>query len=276
MMDHSTTSAGRGHRAWWRITATAAAGVLAAACGSSTAGSGATATTATTAQTATTAVALTSVTSVTSVASPSTPPPSGDAAVVAASLLVPDDLGQGWHDVSANLSFPNSADLARTVPACAPYVDLVFNGGAHHGVGRSAAFGDDTGKLVFTYVVVFASSSAAAKMVTAVGTPGFDACWAAFNGAGVPTMPLGVTKASYHSVTPPTLTVTSDSLAVKALEGTVTMGGNELPDTCVCAFAQVGRAVVEVHSVAEAYSPADRSALVQKAVDKLKAELAKG
>jgi hypothetical protein len=178
--------------------------------------------------------------------------------------------------VSANLSFPNSADLARTVPACAPYVDLVFNGGAQHGVGRSAALGDDTGKLVFTYVVVFRSSSDAAKMAAAVATPGFDACWVAFNDAAVPTMPLGVTKASYHSVTPPTLQVTSDSLTVKALDGTDTMGGNEIPDTCVCAFAQVGRAVVEVHSVADAYSPADRSALVQKAVDKVKAQLAKG
>ncbi len=199
----------------------------------------------------------------------------GDAAVVADALLTPADLGNGWGDASEQMSFPNSAEMAATVPECAPYVDLVFAGGADHGVGQSAALtkGPD---VLFTYVVVFPTEAAATAMLDAVQSPGFDACWAKFNDVAVPAMPIGATSATYENDTPPDLTFTADQSSVKSLVGTVTMGGSDLPDTCVCTFARSGRGVVEVHSTASAFTASTRSAIIQQAIDKLSTRLAQG
>lgn len=86
-------------------------------------------------------------------------------------------------------------------------------------------------------------------------------------------MPLGISEAAYTSQTPPAQTFDADSSAVKYLTGTAKAGGSEMGDTCVCVFAQVGRAVVEVHSTEGVFDPANRSTFFQTAIDKVKATL---
>ena len=52
------------------------------------------------------------------------------------------------------------------------------------------------------------------------------------------------------------------------------INGSKIGDTCICAFARIGRGVVELHSGADMLEPGPRSKLVQTAIDKLRATLA--
>ncbi|HMK10665.1 MAG TPA: hypothetical protein VK461_03740 [Acidimicrobiales bacterium] len=197
---------------------------------------------------------------------------SPDEKTAEAALLTGSDVGDGWSVVDAKWDFPNSAALAATIPECADFVDLVFGGGARHGVGVSRTLGSDT-DLVFTYSVVFPNADDAAAMIAAVGSPAFDTCWIKYNEVAAVKMPFGVSEASYTTNAPPNLTFTADSSAVKSLDGSVNIGGTEVHDTCVCVFAQAGRGVVEVHSPAGALDPATRSAVVQAAIDHMRSAL---
>jgi hypothetical protein len=197
---------------------------------------------------------------------------SPDADLARRAVLTPEDLGEGWRTVDERLVFPNSAELARTVPACEPFAELVFQGGAQHGSGVSEALLERS-EPVFTYVVVFPTEAEAAAMIAATASPGFSACWAGFNEVAVPSMPLGVEAASYNVGTPPVLAFEADESTVLFLEGTVTIGGADFKDTCACVFARAGRGVVEVHSTLTALDADARSGVVQAAVDKLRATL---
>jgi hypothetical protein len=203
---------------------------------------------------------------------PETSEPSADAALAERALLVPEDLGDGWGTMDDELLFPNTAELARGVPECEAFAELAFDGGADHGVGRSSTLVTGIDPL-FLYVVVFPTAEQASAMLEAVSTPDFDECWRRFNEVAVIEMPFGVTAASYELGTPPELQIEADAYTVKFIEGTIEIGGTPIPDTCVCAFAQVGRGVVEVHSILAALDPAARSEVVQTAIDKLAAEL---
>jgi hypothetical protein len=202
------------------------------------------------------------------------PPASGrtDATVARAALLTADDLHDGWEAGPRELVFPNSAALARTVPACAEFAELVFDGGAKHGKGMSGVVQRQS-DLLFSYVVVFPTPDEAAAMVKATADPDFDRCWAAFNAVAIKAMPLGVTSASYRPADPPHLTIEADELDVEALTGSIQLGGSTLADTCVCLFAQVGRGVVELHATEPTLDPAARSKAAQTAIDKLRTTL---
>ena len=79
-------------------------------------------------------------------------------------------------------ALPMTAELAATVPSCAPFVDVVFEGNtgvwAHTSLGREM-------DITFTSVTVFPTEAEAAAMVAATATPEFDECWADFNEVGV-------------------------------------------------------------------------------------------
>jgi hypothetical protein len=195
---------------------------------------------------------------------------STDAQSAAPLLLVPADLGAGWNVIPADQFFPNSADVARALPQCDRYAELVFEGGARHGVGAQTAIANEPQKqLFYEYAVIFPTTDAATAMMNAVAESGFADCWGAFNEAAVKLLPYGITDANYHSDTPPQLTLTADRFTVESLVGTIKIGGSPLDDTCVCAFAQVGRGIVEVHSQAQTFDPTQRSRLIQAAIDKL-------
>ncbi len=195
-----------------------------------------------------------------------------DQAVVDGALLEATDLGDGWEVLDAAANFPNDAELARTIPACEEFAELVFAGGERHGVGgsRALASGDN---VVFTYVALFPTEDDAAALVAAAATPEFDECWARFNDVAVPLLPFGIESSTYVSGEPPGFPIDATSSTVKYLEGSIVIDGAEYPDTCVCAFAQVGRAVVEVHSAAPVFDPARRAEVVQTAIARVEAGL---
>jgi hypothetical protein len=210
--------------------------------------------------------------------SPSTDPPPSSAVSAngtnpaEAALLAPTDVSDGWQLYDHRFVYPNSAEMARQVPECSPFAEVVFEGGSRHGTGAAEVLGDGL-QMAWTYVVVFDSVDAAKAMMAAVADPRFDSCWAKFNNVAVPAMPFGFTSASYQATKPPTLHVDADDLAVKHLEGTVTGPDGSFADTCTCAFARVGRGVVELHSTDGVFDPERRSAVVQAAVDKLRSTL---
>jgi len=185
-----------------------------------------------------------------------------EAAIAQAALLQPEDLGDGWQDLGPGSAFPMTAELAASVPSCAPFVDVVFEGNsgvwAHTTLSRP--------EVVFTSVTVFPTEAEAAAMVAATATPEFDQCWADFNEVAIVEMPLGIDSASYESVEPPDIELGGDSSSLLALDGTITLGATSIPDSCVCAFVQQGRAVVAFHSTAPVFSAAARRDAIATAV----------
>ena len=94
-----------------------------------------------------------------------------EAQLATSALLQPDDLGDGWVVGDHANDFPNSAALARTIPECADFAELVFDGGSEFGQGTGEAL---TKKSVTfgTYVIVFQDVAAAKKMIDAVRESG--------------------------------------------------------------------------------------------------------
>jgi hypothetical protein len=188
-------------------------------------------------------------------------------------LLTPVDLGEPWVD--GGFVYPNSAELARTVPTCTAFTELVFAGGARHGEGISGAWiNPENGGALLSYVVVFPTVADATAMMEAVKAAAFEECWNDFNVAAMLDLVPDLSEASYATVTPPDLTIDADDYTVEAMDGFDVIGGNKVADSCICVFAQVGRAIVEIHSAADVFEPAERSRMAQVAIDKLRATLA--
>ncbi len=190
-------------------------------------------------------------------------PATGDEDIARAALLQPDDIGDEWQDYGPDSAFPMTAELAAAVPSCAPFVDIAFDGNT--GVWASTGLGRDM-DIAFTSVTVFATEADAAAMVAATATPEFDQCWADFNEVAVVELPFGIESASYESVEPPAVALGGDSSSLHALDGTITLGSTDVPDSCVCAFVQQGRSVVAFHSAAPVFSAAERSDVIATAV----------
>jgi hypothetical protein len=188
-----------------------------------------------------------------------------DAALAAEALPAPEDLGEGWSQY-ADEGFPMRAELAAPLATCAAFVDVVFegNGGtwAHSTLGR----GPD---IVFASVTVFPTDAEAAAMVAATADPDFDQCWSDFNEVAVVAMPFGIDSSTYEVVTPPDVELGGDSSSLQALEGTIQVGSSTIPDSCVCAFVQQGRAVLAFHSAAPIFSAAQRSGAIAAAVARI-------
>jgi hypothetical protein len=186
-----------------------------------------------------------------------------EAAIAQAALLQPADIGDGWQDFGSASAFPMSGELAATVPSCAQFVDVVFEGNtgvwAHTTLGREM-------NVTFTSVTVFPTEAEAAAMVAATATPEFDECWADFNEVAVVELPFGIESAVYESVDPPDVELGGDSSSLHALEGTMTIGATNVPDSCVCAFVQQGRTVVTFHSAAPVFTAAARRDLIATAL----------
>lgn len=184
-------------------------------------------------------------------------------AIARAALLQPDDIGDGWQDYGPDSAFPMTAELAASVPSCARFVDVVFEGNT--GVWASTALGRNM-DIAFTSVTLFPTNAEAAAMVAATATPEFDQCWSDFNEVATVELPFGIESASYESVEPPDVELGGDSSSLHALDGTITLGSTKIPDTCVCAFVQQGRTVVAFHSAAPVFTPAERNEVIAAAL----------
>lgn len=192
-----------------------------------------------------------------------------DLALAEGALLTPDDLEGNWRVTEPEGDHPMSAELARTAPACAPFADIVFEGGAQHGLGATVTLQRED-SLVYTYVVVFPTSEEAEMMMRSVASTEFDDCWSQFVALGAIAMPFGITEAQYDKAEPPAMTFVADSYTIRHLIGTIVVEGVEASDTCVCVFAQVGRGVVVVHGALPHFSLEEREEITQTAIDKLR------
>ncbi len=199
---------------------------------------------------------------------PTEPTGTGDEGVeiAQAALLQPDDLGDGWQDLGSEFTFPMTAELAASVPSCAPFVDVVLEGNT--GVWAHTTLGRNT-DIAFTSITVFPTEAEAAAMVAATATPEFDQCWADFNEVAIVAMGVGVDSASYETVEPPDVELGGDSSSLQALDGTLTFGATSVPDTCVCAFVQQGRTVVAFHSAAPIFTAAARRDVIATALTRV-------
>ncbi len=184
-----------------------------------------------------------------------------------AALLSPEDLEGNWRALGPEGDFPATAELARTVQACAGFAELVFDGGADHGTADTVTLQRED-SLLYNYVVIFASPEEAAAMVSAVGSTEFDDCWSQFMGVAVQAYPQNISDARYVTAEPPELELVADSYATKMVTGTIVVDGSESADSCICVFAQVGRAVAVVHSAAAHFDDEERIVLTQAGIDK--------
>lgn len=199
-------------------------------------------------------------------ASQESDPASADAALATDALLPAADVGEGWVSNGTSLVFPMDVELAVTVASCAPYLATVFEGG-NNGVWAHTSYTRNQ-DVALTSVTVFPTVAEAEVMVAEASADGFDACWADFNDVAVAQI-ADATSASYAPVDPPDIELPGETAVLNALEGSIVFGNAEVPDSCVCAMMQQGRAVVIFESAAPAFTAAARRDVLVAAVERV-------
>ena len=89
-----------------------------------------------------------------------------------AALLTPERSRGRLRALGPDGDWPYSAELVRRVPACEPFADVVFGGGAEHAPSATVTLQRREDSWLYTYVVVFPTSEEAAAMLSAVEVAG--------------------------------------------------------------------------------------------------------
>jgi len=205
-----------------------------------------------------------------------TPAGSSDQALADAALLSPKDLAKldgHFKALDPGSDWPFSAEIAARAPECVPFAEDVFGGGPDHAPSATVTLrrgvGADADDL-FAYTVVFATPEEAAHMIDTFASPAFDDCWPAYMSVAALASAYGITEAHYQKATPAKMRFDADSYFARMVTGPVVIDGATFDDSCVCVFAQVGRAVVGVHSAFESFDTEERITATQAAINKMR------
>ena len=166
-----------------------------------------------------------------------------DEEIANSTLLRAGEFVSGW-DFGGGAPFSMDGNVAAGLPACAPYVDTVFESPARPAVTDWQGFTLPPGPAFSVqYVVVLPTEAEAIDMMTAIKEPAFlhdclPAYWATFHNT-TPTTYIPMVEGVDSE--PPTLNIPADDMWVRAYDGTV----NEVPNYSrfVSATLRVGRVV---------------------------------
>ena len=178
--------------------------------------------------------------------------------------LAPKQIGVSWqinHQWDAFTS-RDVADVAATVPACAPYVDFAFDSPARKAVTAGRIFTSDSAVFAVTqWVYIFPTEAAATQAMDKIAEEAFVPCLRPFMDALIPKMSRGY---------PPSTT----TIEVPPLAGPWTQAGrsrsvdhlmaSSAPTTVMNAFVQVGRGIVYVNPTPDAHDSLDPASRLEK------------
>ena len=115
------------------------------------------------------------------------------------------DFGNGWsisHEYD-DYTTRVAADVAATVPSCAPYVDFVFDSPRRDTVASQMRYQTPRSFTLWDVVYIFPSESAASLVMDKIAEPEFLDCFTTYLEAATPVINPGGTSTSEVVDTPP-------------------------------------------------------------------------
>ena len=206
---------------------------------------------------------------------------SRDPAIAKDAVISVDELGSGWG-ISSNypgLTSRTIADIAATVPGCAPYFDYAFDSPRRQAVTAGTIFDSPRGFALTQWVYIFPTKDAASKAMNKIAENGFVPCMNSFIEAMVPKIePPGITV-KVTSVAAPPMLPHGDRQVVVGQFNTFQQNGVQLTSqTVMHVFVQVGRGIVYIDPSPDFHDSKDPKGPLEKAVaaatNDLKAALA--
>jgi hypothetical protein len=214
-----------------------------------------------------------STTSTTPTTSTTAPPTLDDSEIAAATLLTASEYGTGWTGLF-NVPVRLDATTAQTIPACQPYVDVVFESPSRPAEKTYFWFGAPESNVaaMTQYVVVFPDEAAAVAMFDATSEPAFADCIAAYN-EPAPTDSFPPLRPS--NLEPPPLELAGDEVFVRRATGSFTTeDGVVHTEDVLSATVRVGRIITILEAADPSFYPYDQFVVaVATMVDRAQAAL---
>ena len=188
---------------------------------------------------------------------------SHDPAIAKSALIPPDELGLGW-DISHQydgLSSRAVADVAASVPECAPYVDYAFDSPRRQAVTSGRIFRGPPLFALTQWVYIFPTEAAATKAMDKIAEPAFVPCLMKFMDRLTPVLSPG-TISTTSNVDAPEIAAHGDRQVV--IGESITFAGADT-FTTMNTFVQVGRGIVYVNPTPDFHDSLDPASRLEKA-----------
>jgi hypothetical protein len=185
---------------------------------------------------------------------------SRDPAIAGSSLLSPTQIGVSWsvtHQWDAFTS-RDVADVAATVPACAPYLDYAFDSPRREAATSGRIFGSPQQFALTQWVYIFPTEAAASRAMDKIAEPAFVPCFTQFMDALFPKLG-GLTTTT--SIEAPSLAAHGDRQVV--LGQSIDFAGVGT-FTVMNVFVQVGRGIVYVNPTPDALDSRDPASRLER------------
>jgi hypothetical protein len=174
-----------------------------------------------------------------------TAPPLTDAQIATVGLLSSTEVGDGYLAEVGTAFHLQAGGAAASSPACAPFIDTVFESPSRPATVQVRPFGK-VGAAMQQYIVVFPDRSAADAMIRSLADPAFPACWSAVVTEAYTGLDqsAGITdRTPQLPAEPRPLAVVGDDMVVLSTTGSFTYAGTVYTDEGLVPFVQVGRAI---------------------------------
>jgi hypothetical protein len=189
---------------------------------------------------------------------------SRDPAIANEALISVDELGAGWEVSSGGLTSRAVADIAATVPGCAPYLDYAFDSPDRQAPTAGRIFAS-LGSTLTEWVYIFPSEEAASKAMDKISEAGFVTCFNRFLEVLIPAYAPGSTVTATTSAAPPLLSH-GDRQVVLSQYNTYRIDAVEFSATVLNAFVQVGRGIVYIDPTTDAHDSQDPTGSIETAL----------
>jgi len=190
---------------------------------------------------------------------------SHDPTIAREALVKLADLGSGWDVSSGGLTSHAVADMAATVPDCAPYIDAAFDGPGRRSTTTSGRIFQSLSTTLTEWVYLFPSEEAASKAMDKIAEPGFVPCFTKFWKVVIEAYAPG-SNVTAKSVPTPAILPHGDRQIAVTLQPTNTVGSVTTSPTVVSVFIQVGRGIVYIDPVMDQHDPTDPAGSIEKAL----------
>jgi hypothetical protein len=194
---------------------------------------------------------------------------SHDAQIAERALVPVESFGDGWsisHDYD-EYTTRVGADVAASVPSCAPFVDYVFDSQRRDARASQMRYQTPRSFTLWDFVSVFPSESAASLAMDKIAEPAFQDCFTTYLEAATPVISPGEASTSEVVDTPPLLEHGDRQIAITTMNTYQTPNG-PVPITSINVFIQIDRAIVYVNPVPDFHADTDSHSSVEIAMSR--------
>jgi hypothetical protein len=187
---------------------------------------------------------------------------SRDPAIAGSSLLSPKQVGVSWQINHQYDSFTSRdvADVAATVPACAPYLDYAFDSPARQAATAGRIFGSAPLFALTQWVYIFPTEAAATQAMDKIAEASFVPCLNQFMDVLSPK--LAGSPSTTTTVEAPPLADHGDRQVVIGQSIALPFGTYEVMNV----FVQVGRGIVYVNPTPDALDSLDPTSRLERVI----------